>query len=189
VAVIVADVVGHGVAAALMMAKLSAEAKFCLASGASPALAVTTLNDRLSNMQVDRFVTMIMLVLDPASHEITIVNAGHMAPLHLRQDGEVQEPGTDESGMPLGISEGLEYEQIKIKLEPAESLTLYTDGINEAMNQANVCFGIPRIRDHIVRAKGASKAVGEAVIRDVLSYIQPGPQEDDMCLVTMQRMS
>ena len=58
-AVIVADVVGHGIAAAMMMAKVSAEAKFCLASESHPATAITMLNDQLCAMQIERFVTFV----------------------------------------------------------------------------------------------------------------------------------
>ena len=67
-AVIVADVVGHGVAAALLMGKLAAEARFCLAIEDNPAAAITRLNDSISGLQVDRFVTLVMTVLDPVNH-------------------------------------------------------------------------------------------------------------------------
>ena len=83
-AIVVADVVGHGVAAALLMAKLSAETKFALFSEPTPAAAVTRLNERICATNMQRFVTMIMVVLDPARHRAVIVNAGHMAPLHHR---------------------------------------------------------------------------------------------------------
>src|SRR5262245_53249488 len=84
VAIIVADVVGHGVAAALLTAKLSSEIKFALFSEPSPAIAVTRLNERICATNMQRFVTMIMVVLDPKKHTATIVNAGHMAPIVLR---------------------------------------------------------------------------------------------------------
>ena len=186
-AVIVADVVGHGIAAAMMMAKLSAEAKYCLASQSHPAVAVTQLNDRLSGVQVDRFVTLVMVVLDPATHEVAIVNAGHMAPIWHRADGTIEEPGADISGMPLGIIEGVEYEQITIPLAMGESLTLYTDGINEAMNPAGKQFSIERLRNHIQGRRHDLKAVGDAIINDVRQFVADGPQTDDMCLVSVAR--
>src|SRR6056297_187581 len=83
-AIVVADVVGHGVAAAMFMAKLSAETRFCLASEPDVAKAVETLNDRLSRLEVERFVTLLLIVLDPARDEVTIVNAGHMPPILRR---------------------------------------------------------------------------------------------------------
>ncbi|MEC7679471.1 MAG: FHA domain-containing protein, partial [Planctomycetota bacterium] len=69
VAVVVADVVGHGVAAAMFMAKLSAETRFCLASDTDVAAAIERLNDRMSALEVDRFVTFLVMVLDPESDQ------------------------------------------------------------------------------------------------------------------------
>ncbi|MDP7304296.1 MAG: SpoIIE family protein phosphatase, partial [Pirellulaceae bacterium] len=74
--VVVADVVGHGIAAAMLMAKLSAEARFCLASESDPAAAVTQLNERMCQFDLNRFVTFVMVTLDPNTHVATIVNAG-----------------------------------------------------------------------------------------------------------------
>ncbi len=85
VAVVVADVVGHGVAAAMFMAKLSAETRFCLASDPDVARAIERLNDRMSGLQVERFITFLLFVIDPKSDKVTIVNAGHMAPVVRRQ--------------------------------------------------------------------------------------------------------
>src|SRR4029453_2259936 len=93
VAVLVADVVGHGVAAALLMAKLSAEVRFSLYSEGKPSAAMTRLNERICALNIQRFVTMIMVVLDPREHRATIVNAGHMAPLHRLSGGAIDEPG------------------------------------------------------------------------------------------------
>ena len=86
-AVIVADVVGKGVAAALLMAKLSGEARFCLASADDAAEAFTMLNDRLCRLHLDRFVTAVLLLLDPRTHVVSLTNAGHMAPILRRARG------------------------------------------------------------------------------------------------------
>lgn len=187
VAVIVADVVGHGVAAALMMAKLSAEAMYCLASHDSVAQAVCTLNDRLSSLPVDRFVTLIMAVINPVTHDITIVNAGHMAPVLRSVDGRVVEPGLEESGLPLGIMEGVEYQQTVISLQAGEALTMYTDGLNEAMNSSNECYGIERMREHIANGNGSPLMTGNTIVQDVQSFVGAKPQDDDMCLVSLRR--
>src|SRR6478736_5357646 len=113
-AVIVADVVGHGVAAALLTAKLSSEMKFSLFSEPSPAVAVTKLNERLCASNMQRFVTMIMVIIDPVKHTATIVNAGHMAPLVWRSaDGTIDEPSEDIAGLPLGVTDALGYEQFE----------------------------------------------------------------------------
>jgi serine phosphatase RsbU (regulator of sigma subunit)/pSer/pThr/pTyr-binding forkhead associated (FHA) protein len=185
-AVLVADVVGHGVAAALMMAKLSSEVRIALASGVQPGQAVTTLNDRLCRAQTDRFVTFVMVALDPKKGEVTIVNAGHMCPIVRRKSGEIDEPGHKEVGLPLGIAEGLNYEPVTISLSPGESVVLYTDGVNESMDLRGEFFGIDRIRRH-VQAGRAPEALGETIIDDVRKFVGRGPQNDDMCLVCFGR--
>lgn len=186
-AVIVADVVGHGIAAAMMMAKVSAEAKFCLASESHPATAVTMLNSRLSAMQIDRFVTFVAVVLDPVQHEATIVNCGHMAPVWRRNGAVIEEPGEELSGLPLGIMDGVKYRQATIKLEAGDVLAMYTDGINEAMNPKGQQYSIERIRGHVRTGAARLQTIGETIVNEVLAHIGTGPQTDDMCLVLLQR--
>ncbi|MEO8495258.1 MAG: SpoIIE family protein phosphatase [Planctomycetota bacterium] len=186
-AVIVADVVGHGVAAAMLMAKLSAEARYCLASEPQPAVAVTRLNHRLSQLNLDRFVTFVLVVINPKTHESTIVNAGHMTPMYRRADGTVEEPGQDAAGIPLGILEGVEYRQASITLQRGESVTLYTDGLDEAANAAGQQYSIPRMREHVRVSDGEPAGIGEAIVTDVRTHITGCPQDDDMCLVVFRR--
>jgi len=186
-AVIVADVVGHGIAAAMMMAKVSAEAKFCLASESHPATAVTMLNSRLSAMQVERFVTFVAVVLDPIKHEATIVNCGHMAPIWRRSGTAIEEPGDDLVGLPLGIMEDLKYRQKTISLEAGDVLAMYTDGINEAMNPKGQQYTIERIRNHVRNGGSQLQAIGETIVDEVLAHVGSGSQTDDMCLVLLQR--
>lgn len=187
VAVIVADVVGHGVAAALLMAKFSAEARFSLFSEATPAAAVTRLNERLNELNMQRFVTMILVVLDPMQHRVTIVNAGHMAPLHRRADGTVEEPGESIAGLPLGITGGVSYDQYETTLEAGDSLTLYTDGINESIDAQGEFFTIDRMRKLLVENKGNPGDLGQLIIDDVTRFLGRAPQNDDMCLVCFGR--
>ena len=187
IAVIVADVVGHGVAAALMMAKLSAETRFSLASQPNLAAAMNQLNDRLSEIATDRFVTLIAVLLDPNTHTATMVNAGHMSPMHRHADGSVDEPIVEEADLPLGVMEGVEYEQCEVTLQPGDSLTMYTDGINEAMNSDDEEYGIDAIRKHVEEKDASVQELGETILSDVRQFIGKSPQYDDMCLVCLRR--
>ncbi len=117
-AILVADVAGKRLAAAMVMARVSAEAKFCLATESRPGAAMNKLNDRLCGLEVERFVTMVILVLDPRTHHVTIVNAGHMPPLCRRADGTVEELGAALSGIALGIIPDQEYQETTITLAP-----------------------------------------------------------------------
>jgi serine phosphatase RsbU (regulator of sigma subunit) len=186
-AIVVADVVGHGVAAAMLMAKLSAEARFCLAAETTPAAALTSLNKRICALNLHRFVTCVIAVLNPQTHEVTIVNAGHMAPLYRRVNGDVDQPSRETSGPPLGIMPKLEYDQVTVTLVPQESLTMYTDGINEAMNEAGECYSVDRVRQQIKNSNYSPEAIGQTLLEDVRNHMGSHPQDDDMCLVCLWR--
>ena len=184
IAVVVADVVGHGVAAALLMAKLSAEARFCLAAAPTPAAAVTALNERMSHLPIDRFVTLVLTVVHPQTHEVTVVNAGHMNPVWLKASGEVTEAG-GESGFPVGIFDDHQYEQTTVTLDAGDMLLLYTDGVNEASDAEENQFGIERVRQAVQRAGGDPRASIEQLVDEVGQFARE--QEDDMCLVAFRR--
>jgi serine phosphatase RsbU (regulator of sigma subunit) len=191
-AIIVADVAGKGIPAALMVARLSGDSKFWLASERDPARAVMLLNNRISaTIMEDRFVTFILLVLDLNDHSVTIVNAGHMPPILRRPDGSIEEIGGDISGVPLGVDGDFEYESCKITLGEGECLTSYTDGISEAMNEKRECYHVPdneRIFTQ-VKSPGANKPAeqGKLLLDDVKKFVGRHPQSDDMCLVIFGR--
>lgn len=186
-AIIVADVVGHGVAAAMLMAKLSAETRFLLASKNSPSQAITKLNHHIATLGVEKFVTLLCLVLDPESGKLDIVNAGHMCPIWLKTDGTIEEPGDEITGVPIGILEDFEYEQTSISIGTGERLVLYTDGINEAPNAAGDMFGIKKLQEKVAVQQGELQEIGDQLISEVRSFIEGTPQADDMCLVIIGR--
>lgn len=185
--IVVADVAGHEVAAAMLMAKLSGEMRAHLESDDQPASAITELNHRLATRLVDRFVTVLACVLDPARHEVTIVCAGHMLPIWRRADGTIEEPGNEVSNVPLGIEDDTEYRQLTISLEHGDWLVMYTDGISDARNPAGEHFTIERIRNHIREADQAKDAF-EGIINGVNQFVGDRPRDDDMCLVCLRRM-
>src|SRR5262249_55356397 len=111
-AMMLGDVAGKGVAAALLMAKVSADARFCALTEPDPAAVVSRLNSLLlQSGPADRFVTLVAAVLNHAEHTVTLVNAGHPAPLLYRQATGKIEPAmdTDQVGLPLGVLPGFEY--------------------------------------------------------------------------------
>ena len=187
IAIIVADVVGHGVAAALLMAKLSAEVRYCLAMQPDASAALTELNNRFCGPRSDRFVTLVIVVLDFHQNTATIVNAGHMAPIWRREDGTSIDAGDEIGNVPIGIIEGVQYEQAVISLAPGDSLTLYTDGINEAMDERDACYTIERMRELITQFDGGLAGYGERIIADVRRFMGQAPQNDDMCFVCFGR--
>lgn len=187
VAIVVADVVGHGVAAALLMAKLSAEARFSLYTEREPAAAITLLNEKLSKLNIQRFVTLICAVLDPKTHKLTIVNAGHMAPLVRRKNGTIEEPGESIAGLPLGITDAITYEQVETTIGPGETVTLYTDGINESIDKKDAFYTIDRMRKLARENDHGPDHYGRLIVDDVRRFLAGAVQNDDMCLVSFGR--
>ena len=187
VGVVVADVVGHGVAAAMFMAKLAAETRFCLASDEDLAQAIERLNNRMSRVQVERFVTFLLVVIDPNSETISIVNAGHMPPvIRSAKDGSITEPGEEESGLPIAIDEGMDYETVTVPFHKGDVAVMYTDGVNEAMNASDVEFGMEKVRA-LTRQGGRAEEINQRIVNAVLNHVGDAPPFDDMCLVTIER--
>jgi serine phosphatase RsbU (regulator of sigma subunit) len=187
-AVIVADVSGKGIAAALLMAKVSAEARYCLAIESSPAKAMCRLNDNFaSNGWEDRFVTMLLAVIDTRSHKVTIVNAGHMAPFVRRRNKTIEAPGDAETGVPLGVAPEFPYEECTFELAPGECLTLFTDGISEAMNDKEDLYGLERIQTQMLSSFRSVTELGGLILDDVKRFVGNHPQSDDMCLMCFGR--
>ena len=189
-AVVLGDVSGKGAPAALLMAKLSAEARYCLATEPTPVAAVYRLNRVFCESAWEgRFITFVVVVIDPARHELTVVNAGHMAPLLRTVSGRVEEAGPEQSGLPLGVDSDIGYSGFSLPLAPGESLTLYTDGITEAMNVANELYGIARLRDAMSTAGGSVTTLGQQIIGDVRRFAGSRAQSDDMCMTCFGRLS
>jgi phosphoserine phosphatase RsbU/P len=187
-AVIVADVVGHGVAAAMLMAKVSAETRYCLASHEDLAQAISMLNQRISALNLRRFVTFLCLRLELKTGKVDIVNAGHMMPIWMqRAKGSIFEPGDDEAGVPLGIMEDYQYENISITLDPGDELMMYTDGISEAPDVNGQMYGIERLRNYALASDGNIDKIGATIIADVDVFTKNTRQADDMCLVIVKR--
>jgi len=185
-----ADVCGKGIAAALLVARLSAEVRYCLASLPKPVDAVQRLNQVFcENRWEDKFVTMLLSVLDPVEHEVWIVNAGHMAPLLRRTSGVVEEVGESQGGLPLGIDMDSSYQQFSVRLEPGESLVMYTDGVIDAESPQGDRYGTDRLREVLrVEAPTAATTV-QRLVADVERFVGSHPQVDDICVTCLRRLA
>ena len=134
--------VGKGLPAALLTAKLSAEIRLFLQGETDPAKVVTRLNHQLcENGVLDMYITFLLAMLDITNHRLVLANAGHPCPLIRRHDGRIEELGKDKSGLPLAIQEDGTYEFTETALEPGDLVILYTDGVTDALNPQNERFG------------------------------------------------
>ena len=186
--VVVADVAGKGVSAALLMARLSSEVRFWLASEPDPAKAVVRMNDAFSrNDWQDRFVTGVLAVVDPGKNSMTIVNAGHMPPLLRHSGGTVEAIGEKEAGLPIGVVEDFQYESYTRVLDPGDFVTLFTDGISEAMNPQRELYGLKRLEEQVGNQAVNVSDLGQKILEDVREFVGGHPQSDDMCLACFGR--
>ncbi len=191
-AVAVGDVAGKGIPAALLMAKLSSEARACLLTERDPAVAIARLNDALypHTSTMDRFVTLVLAVLDPLRHAVTLVNAGHPIPLRCRPGEAPRECMSLEAVGPfLGLDPGVVYMSCSLTLAGSDSLLLFTDGIPDAQSAAGTPFRIKGIHAALQGAGGTGpRALGERVIEHVGQHAAKVPQHDDMTLLCVGRV-
>jgi serine phosphatase RsbU (regulator of sigma subunit)/pSer/pThr/pTyr-binding forkhead associated (FHA) protein len=187
-AVVLGDVSGKGISASLLMAKLSAEARYCLASEPSPAAAVAKLNRVFCGSGwEDRFVTLVLAVLDPIGHQATLVNAGHLPPLLHRGKDSIQPVGGEIAHLPLGVDLQTAYEQCVVPLQPGDSLIFYTDGITEAMNAGDELYTRGRLMAQLAADADGVALLGRRILDDVRKFVGSRQQSDDMCLVCVGR--
>jgi sigma-B regulation protein RsbU (phosphoserine phosphatase) len=189
IAIGLADVAGKGIPAALLMARLYSSVRLHMFSQPTPGKVLSGLNAEIYSQSMGhRFVTFVLLILDPVRHEITIANAGHLPPIVRKADGTAASTGRQESGMPLGINPEYTYGELKLPFEAGTSLVVYTDGITEAMNAANELFGRVRLEQFVSSVAGTAEELTKAIVTEVDHFCGTRPQRDDMCLVCLRRL-
>jgi serine phosphatase RsbU (regulator of sigma subunit)/pSer/pThr/pTyr-binding forkhead associated (FHA) protein len=194
IAVAIGDVAGKGVAASLLMAKLSSDIRFAVLMEADPKRAIARLNDMLYEFtsQMDRFVTLAAVFLDPSTHTATMVSGGHPSPLLFKPASGELVPAMDKDvgGPPLGMIDSLEFDTCQVKLEPGESLILYTDGVDESMNIKGEKFDMHGIEKVIKESGGAGpKELVERLVAAVHHHATGRPPHDDVTVVAFGRRS
>jgi serine phosphatase RsbU (regulator of sigma subunit) len=196
-AVLLGDVAGKGMPAALLMAKLSAEARYCLLMHPELGEAIARLNEQLLQAgMMDRFVTLSASLLDPKKHTVVIASAGHEPPLVYRRATNSIEEGisAEFSSFPLGMLEGTQYKCNSIELNPGDCMIVFTDGVTDALNLQNVPFGSERIRKAILGdvplsdEQFTATAIGKRIIAAVQKHSSGQYQNDDIALVCYGRL-
>jgi serine phosphatase RsbU (regulator of sigma subunit) len=190
-AVLLGDVSGKGIPAALMMAKASTVCKVALLNHPdSLADAMHAINNEVCDVSVRAdFITLAICLIDPSTHEITLGNAGHMSPVFRRADGTIEEPADEEiRGYPLGVERGFHYRTHATRLSPGESALVFSDGISEAMNCRGELYSVERIHRHLAGMSGAGPAeLGKTLVEDVRRHLGDCDQNDDISLVVFRR--
>jgi sigma-B regulation protein RsbU (phosphoserine phosphatase) len=182
---VVADVAGKSVPAALLMATMQASLRTVAGDDAPLDALVARLNRYASAYSLDgrRFTTAILALYDPASGELTYVNAGHNAPVLRRADLSME--FLDKGGLPLGIESSAVYETGTVSLHAGDILVMFTDGVVEAFNAAGEEFGNGRWLNAIRNLPpGTATQSLQFLMRHVDEFVGATRQSDDItCLV------
>jgi serine phosphatase RsbU (regulator of sigma subunit) len=187
---VVADVMGKGVPAALFMALSRTTIRSAALVEPSPLKALTRANRLLlRESRSDMFLTAFYGVLDTDTGRLTYANAGHNRPLWLKAaTGDVQE--LDSWGTILGMFQEIEPEEREVGLAPGDFLVLYTDGLNEAFDAERQQFGVDRLRTILAADPSASaRSVLDKMIRAVKEFTGNEPMSDDLTLLVIRRGS
>jgi serine phosphatase RsbU (regulator of sigma subunit)/pSer/pThr/pTyr-binding forkhead associated (FHA) protein len=187
-AIAVGDVAGKGMPAALLVARLSTEVRFLLSMESDPARVVEQLNRNLcSGGNADKFITFLLLVLDGPRNELSVVSAGHMAPLIRRGTGQIELIGEDLTGLPLGIVDGSAYGITTTSIDPGDVVVLYTDGVDSAMCSEREPFGFDRLKQSIAEAPASALSVGPAIREAIRRHVGAVDPFDDLTLLCFGR--
>jgi sigma-B regulation protein RsbU (phosphoserine phosphatase) len=185
----VGDVVGKGMAAALMMANLQALVRGVASVEPDPGRLNEILSDVIgARVRSGRFVTLAYLVYDPGSGQIEYSLAGHHPPLIVGPNGARM---LERGGLPLGLYPGLPYEQGTDRLEPGETLVLYTDGLIEAglAGDETQQFGHHRLKQICSGAHPEpAQAILDRIVAALDDHLAGTPPADDTTVLVIRRL-
>src|SRR5580700_11690872 len=182
---VIADVAGKSIPAALLMATLQASLRTIAGEGAPLGELVLRLNRYASAHSLDgrRFTTAVLSEYDPATGHLVYVNAGHNPPILRRANGALEK--LEVGGLPLGIETGALYDTAAVDLRPGDALIFYTDGVVEAFNEKGDLFGDQRWLDAIrALPDWHARESLEFLMKNVDEFVGLTRQSDDItCLV------
>lgn len=184
---VMADVSGHSVGAALIMVETRSVLRAQVESGRarSPSETLRVLNHFLYDdlTRAELFITMFCAKYDPATRNFSYANAGHTRPILFRK-GKMQE--LDAEGLILGVERGIPFEQRSMTLEPGDLLFIHTDGIIETQQASGELFGIPRLAAILAEMLDREpREVVERVLSEVNAF-SAGPLQDDISMIVMK---
>ena len=182
--IVVADVSGKGIPSAMLMSLSLAHIRQFAKMGYSPAGILKNLNDIFSDENPQMmFVTAFVAIYDSENDTLTYANAGHNPP-YLIHDGLVLLDGSD--GTPLGLFPGEEYTDVVVRLEAGDSVFLYTDGVNEAVNASGEFYGTERLEGVLAEVSSrADKNYLQAVEDSIAGFVGETEQNDDITMLVL----
>jgi sigma-B regulation protein RsbU (phosphoserine phosphatase) len=194
IGIVVADVSDKGTGAALYMALTRTLIRtYAVESKNKPEVALTRANERIfTDTESDQFVTLIYGILDTSKGVFTYANAGHN-PGYLLRSGQGSGESMDvkvlgNTGIPLGMFEGMEWKRAKVKMNPGDVLMLYSDGVPEAEDADQNEYGDDQfLKVGKANAHRPAAEIQDAVLKSVHEFAGDAPQFDDITLVVVVR--
>jgi len=190
---LVADVSGHGTAAAVLMAITHGLAHARTDPPACPGEMLAYLNHHLAKKYTQtsgNFVTAVYAVVDPLARTLTFANAGH-APPRARRAGQERFAALDQARkLPLGVTHRMAgpYPEFTVPFLPGDEMVLFTDGITDAVNAAGEPFGVGRLDAALVGPTGDARETVAAAVAAVDRFAGPNANDDDQTLVLLRQL-
>ena len=186
--IVVGDVSGKGIAAALFMARLTSDIQYHSLLCHRPQELLARVNDLLcQRAKHGMFVTLVYLILNPFTGRITFANAGHHNPVCSGEGKAITLGSDDAKGPPLGIIPGSCYTDETLTLNPGQTLSLYTDGITEAKNSNGDLFGDDRLMDVMAQTFSSARDLVTSVSSAVDKFSLDHGPSDDITMVSVMR--
>lgn len=189
---VLVDVSGKGIPAALLMANLQAAFHALVDSRISAPRMLHKINQHLFDFTTpDKFATVVWLQLDTHNHQLTYINAGHVPPLLLRyRNGKPLIRQLKTGGLPLGFLHPLTYREGKAKIQPGDVLVICSDGITEARCSDGSMFGLDGLI-RLVKANGklSARALGGMILDAVEQFCGCTTNQDDVTLLIVKRVT
>lgn len=180
----IADVVGKGLPAALLMSHLQASVRAFATDGADPRDVVTRVNRLLCrNIAAGKFVTFCYVVADLSERTLSFSIAGHNPPILFRRNGVVER--LEPTGLVLGVAPDWTYCTGRLSFEPGDRLVCFTDGITEAMAPDGEMFGEDRLVAEIAAHRSGSAADLATVLTEAAARWANGAPQDDATLIVL----
>lgn len=187
IGIVIGDVSGKGVSAALFMAITKTLLRAIAMDGRPTADCLTYVNTLLHPQSLpEMFVTCCYGILNTGTGEFEYTTAGHFPPFVIRSNGEIAQPPMTRS-VGLCMVNTFKYTSATVTLQPGDSIFLYTDGLDEATRNNGEQFTIQRIQESLADTVGAtSSARIERVVADVKAFTHEAPQSDDLTLLSLR---
>jgi sigma-B regulation protein RsbU (phosphoserine phosphatase) len=178
------DVSGKGAAAALYGALVSGLLRILAPRGHSPAQLVRSLNETLLERKVDaQYATLVVAQWEPARRRLLFANAGAEPPFVCRT-GEILKPRVE--GVPIGLLEDREYEEVEFILEPGDTVVFYSDGVEDQLNAADEDFSRARLMKMLKKhCHESPQALADAIIAGLDSFRDGTPLTDDQTVLVV----